>query len=535
MSLHAAAQHLAAQGRGGDDQLVHMSTNEVRSLQDLAKAHGTSLTINPKTGLTEALSLQSFLPMAAGAAMTGLSGGAINPMTAGLIMGGLGYASTGSLTKGLTMGLGAYGGAGLGEGLANMGASAETSGNMLQSGLNKAGIDMAPSQYNALSDVEKARLFTTDASGSIAPDISKQQLFSQGMSEAAANPVKPSLDTFKTGISEAISNPSAIPAGMGGWGSLAKYGASALSPVISEAMQPKPLDPFSPASSPNPVYTYNRGTATPMPSADPYGVEQTYFPTAGYVRTAAAGGSISSYAEGGPAMQGLPAKGPIEQMSNANSVGQNTGYPQADIRHGAYATPWQTPISRNMLEGAADTGVNPITGEMNFAGGGTALADQTRAKPDDYIQQAYEKAQSTNDIPKLRKLENERSIRASINSGMTKGLRGEPGILGTKGLYAAGGLSDLGGYSDGGRLLRGPGDGVSDSIPAVIGHKQPARLADGEFVVPARIVSEIGNGSTEAGARKLYAMMDRVQKARAKTTGKGRVAKNTNADRYLPA
>jgi hypothetical protein len=100
---------------------------------------------------------------------------------------------------------------------------------------------------------------------------------------------------------------------------------------------------------------------------------------------------------------------------------------------------------------------------------------------------------------------------------------------------ARGGISDLGDYSDGGRLLRGPGDGVSDSIPAMIGRKRPARLADGEFVIPARIVSELGNGSTEAGARKLYAMMDRVQRARGKTTGKGKVAKNTRAEKYLPA
>jgi len=95
-----------------------------------------------------------------------------------------------------------------------------------------------------------------------------------------------------------------------------------------------------------------------------------------------------------------------------------------------------------------------------------------------------------------------------------------------------GGISDLGGYSDGGRLLRGPGDGVSDSIPATIGGKQPARLAEGEFVVPARIVSELGNGSTEAGAKKLYAMMDRVQKARRKTKN---VAADTKAHKYLPA
>ena len=100
---------------------------------------------------------------------------------------------------------------------------------------------------------------------------------------------------------------------------------------------------------------------------------------------------------------------------------------------------------------------------------------------------------------------------------------------------AGGGMSHLGDYSDGGRLLKGPGDGVSDSIPAMIGQRRPARLADGEFVVPARIVSELGNGSTDAGARKLYAMMDRVQRARGGTTGKGRVAKNSRADKHLPA
>ena len=100
---------------------------------------------------------------------------------------------------------------------------------------------------------------------------------------------------------------------------------------------------------------------------------------------------------------------------------------------------------------------------------------------------------------------------------------------------AQGGISHLGDYSDGGRLLRGPGDGVSDSIPATIANKQPARLADGEFVVPARIVSELGNGSTEAGARKLYQMLARVQNARKKSIGQGRVAVNSRAEKLLPA
>jgi|TARA_R110000868_G_scaffold55598_1_gene172888 hypothetical protein len=94
------------------------------------------------------------------------------------------------------------------------------------------------------------------------------------------------------------------------------------------------------------------------------------------------------------------------------------------------------------------------------------------------------------------------------------------------------GIASLGGYSDGGQLLRGPGDGVSDDIPATISGRQPARLADGEFVVPARIVSELGNGSTEAGARKLYAMMDRIKATRSKAKN---IAANTKADKHLPA
>jgi hypothetical protein len=108
---------------------------------------------------------------------------------------------------------------------------------------------------------------------------------------------------------------------------------------------------------------------------------------------------------------------------------------------------------------------------------------------------------------------------------------------------AGGGLADtavaqrmmrgghLGSYSDGGRLLKGPGDGMSDDIPAKIGRKQPARLADGEFVVPADVVSGIGNGSTDAGAKRLYQMMDRVRSAR---TGSKKQGREIKAEKYLP-
>lgn len=97
--------------------------------------------------------------------------------------------------------------------------------------------------------------------------------------------------------------------------------------------------------------------------------------------------------------------------------------------------------------------------------------------------------------------------------------------------YEMGGLAALAAGGMPPRYLRGGGDGMSDSIPARIGEKQEARLADGEFVVPADVVSHIGNGSSNAGAKKLYAMMDRVRQAR---TGKTRQAPAVNMRRMMP-
>jgi hypothetical protein len=92
--------------------------------------------------------------------------------------------------------------------------------------------------------------------------------------------------------------------------------------------------------------------------------------------------------------------------------------------------------------------------------------------------------------------------------------------------FADGGLSNVP------RFLSGGGDGMSDSIPATINDRQPARLADGEFVIPADVVSHLGNGSSKAGAKQLYAMMDRV---RNKRTGKKKQAPAVNPKRMMPA
>ena len=89
----------------------------------------------------------------------------------------------------------------------------------------------------------------------------------------------------------------------------------------------------------------------------------------------------------------------------------------------------------------------------------------------------------------------------------------------------------LGAYSDGGHFLKGPGDGMSDDIPARIGGHQEARLANEEFVIPADVVSHLGNGSSEAGAKVLYKMMDKIRHARTGTTKQG---KQINPDKFMP-
>ena len=100
--------------------------------------------------------------------------------------------------------------------------------------------------------------------------------------------------------------------------------------------------------------------------------------------------------------------------------------------------------------------------------------------------------------------------------------------------YAHGGIASLGEYAAGGKLLKGPGDGMSDSIPAVIKGPKPQRaaLAQGEFVIPADVVSHLGNGSTDAGAKRLYSMMDKIRMAR---TGSKKQGRQINPAKFMPA
>ena len=111
--------------------------------------------------------------------------------------------------------------------------------------------------------------------------------------------------------------------------------------------------------------------------------------------------------------------------------------------------------------------------------------------------------------------------------------RGPQGQLNLAGLSSLN-VNNPYGYAEGGYLSGGnvPGDGMSDSIPAMIGRGQQAALSEGEFVIPADVVSHLGNGSSNAGSKQLYAMMDQVRKDRTGTTKQG---KEINPERYMPA
>ena len=248
------------------------------------------------------------------------------------------------------------------------------------------------------------------------------------------------------------------------------------------------------------------------------------------------------------------AGGPVEMMSNQNAMGANTMYPMANMSTSAFATPYQSPVSTNMLAPSGDTGVG-MGGEPNMQGTRMAEGGIARLASGGFFKNVLgDAAQLVGDIGGgavnfVSNLGEGRVSLASPDHGggyqpedySKNSYTYDPNKYKTytapnpntyKAQYAGGGIASLGSYSDGGRMLKGPGDGMSDSIPARIGAKQEARLADGEFVVPADVVSHLGNGSTDAGAKRLYSMMDKVRQAR---TGRKAQGRQIKPNKYMPA
>ena len=509
MGLHTLAKHVQDKGRGNDKLLVHMTQGEVNGLQALAKAHGGSLTINPETGLAEAGFLEQVLPIAAAAAATYFTAGAAAPALeaalAGTMFAGAGGAlagaGAGALVGGTTAalqgqnvgqsaGYGAIGG-GIAGGLGaySGGISAPTGGEAV---LNAAPV--APGVAGGLPTA--------------LPPVGSADEITMGMAQNANTGMPPTQGPNGTTVmpTPGTTSPPAATANMGGVRAPTTY--SGLNDWQKAAILSAPGFGYYLGSNyptnPSNATAQNFHLATLSPNfkgSTPSNPDPYY--TAQYT-------DYQKHAGGG--------------LMDLAGGGNTPMYPGSQQIPSQYATPSQAPISSSALNASYEPKTNAYTGEMNLASGGD-IKKKKRADltPETNLARTDPYSASVAGLNNLRHaayLENAPPSQAAMNT-----LGGIP-------TAAGGGLAALGGYSDGGQLLKGPGDGVSDNIPATIGNKQPARLADGEFVVPARIVSEIGNGSTDAGAKKLYAMMNRVQNKRRTTKN---VATNTKADKYLPA
>jgi len=199
--------------------------------------------------------------------------------------------------------------------------------------------------------------------------------------------------------------------------------------------------------------------------------------------------------------------------------------------------PTPSPISAPAASASGNLFSDPMKyiGDHKFLAGSSALAGAVGSRPDPYMPEEY-----NGPLKRFRLSSDYRGVTPYAEGGITDlGAMGYDRMVGEQPMYssnmAAGGISNLGSYSDyarGGRMLKGPGDGMSDSIPASIAGKRPARLATEEFVVPADVVSHLGNGSSDAGAKQLYAMMDKVRTAR---TGRKSQGREINPQKYMPA
>jgi hypothetical protein len=520
MSIHTLAKHVQQKGRGNDKMLVHMTPNEVHGLQALAKLHGGSLTTNPETGLPEAGFLEQVLPIVAMAAATYFTAGAAAPalsaafgssMAGGIAAGslaGAGVGAIGAAAQDKDVGQGAlYGGIG---GAISGGMGAYGDANVL------SGATPTPSP-----DVVNQVALDASVTGQI-----------PGESGAALTPVQQSAMDPNAGLAGTTPGmpPSGAPIPP------TAEGNAAAAQNLSQQQRVEALNKLAEAKGAG--VTSNAYGSTPGPNAEqslyqtqnagkfgpegniysdlkatppPPGSEPSYYST-----ITTPGGKLATQA-----LPGIGADIGMNEQSFQSPTEDNSSQSTLSADFQGYTPRQPKPYYQaQYTRYAADGGL------MALAGGGSA--EEKKKKQRATLTADRTMAAMSADQAGLAMLNNARyganMAGASPLSSMTLG--DLPSVAG-----AGGGLADLGGYSDGGRLLKGPGDGMSDNIPAQIGRKQPARLADGEFVVPADVVSHLGNGSTDAGAKRLYAMMDKVRQAR---TGKKKQAPAINYKQGVP-
>jgi len=525
MSLHLAAQHLQSQGRGDDDHLVHMTTGELQSLQKLAKQHGGSLTINPKTGLPEAGFLSAVLPMALGAvggaflpemlAGTALEGSA-GLVSAGLI-GAADYALTGSLGQGIMAGFGAYSGANLEQSIANYGAAGDQAAANITSSTTPP-----PTPTTNTIAPDTSTTLTPDAQPQVAPNYNVNAQGYPSSAPVGTTPTETGGGGYKTPIARqsfttGLQNVANAPGDFfkKNWMPVASVGVP-LALAAAKANQPTPYTLSSP-SIPNPLKlnSPNFQASIPAQPTPPYQAQYTNYVANPY--TAKQGGLMD-----------------VKKYSRAGEIYDDVKMAQEGIQsldnyYKASKDPLDTPHNMALAIAKPDAGIYSLSNAEYSKSDPLSIAQANHIKLVKGIQPGVLGGYNPYSVLDQADKTSQQDIASSAPSSSVP-------YASAKGGQLPGGLSlhgsDLGSYSDGGHLLKGPGDGVSDSIPATIGGHQPARLAEGEFVIPARIVSELGNGSTDAGAKRLYEMMDRIKAKRAKAKD---IAADTKAYKFLPA
>jgi hypothetical protein len=464
------AQGGEAYGRGGDSMLVHMNPREVAGLQALARSNGTSMTINPNTGYPEAFNLKALLPALIGLGLNAFApgvgsaiGSALGTSSAvgtGVAVGGATALGTGSLKKGIMAGLGAYGGAGLGEGLAG------------------SGLAGTPPPTPGMEGVAGSGLSTT-------PPPTDPSLVGNQYSLSSGNPsgfnADPTDPLFKS-TSRSLTTPTSFTS--------ANMGTGVTTPSVFPP-QPEVFEVMG--ASPG-------GTgATVSPSTTMSSVTKPGLTT----------GQAFKYGSAAltPALQPEPLEAPKSTaMIRPYDFDYNpdTGAydrPAGDTSEAAYFSPTFT--ARDPYLAAAGGGLMDSMRTVNFD------------KEDDYYAAGGLTAFKQGGRPKSRPL---------VGEDYYRFMGRDDTMLGTAEKNFAGGGTP--------RFLSGGGDGMSDDIPAVIGDKQPARLADGEFVIPADVVSHLGNGSSKAGAKRLYEMMADIRRER---TGTKKQAPAIKPSKFMPA
>jgi hypothetical protein len=641
--MASSVQKVQSQGRLNDSMLVHMNPQEVAGLQALARQKGTTLTINPQTGLPEAFNLGSILPAIAGAALTPVLGPA-----APLVVGGLGALMTGSLEQGLMMGLGAFGGAGLAGSAANLaapaamateaaalaaptavGGAAGTTGLMASAApattLAQA-TQLAPAasvgglglQASALPAITEA---TTAAAGSSlvptaaeAANLAGAATGSTGLSAAATPAFIPDIGTaaqasMPLAAPEAMANAIAPPMSYGervleGFGKVFDSPSSLMDFVgenkmnLASSLAPS-LIPETPEEAERKKamirpYEYQVDNLSGAP-IDMAGTETERF-RGRFVEKEpyyVAKGGLLSLAEGGEASSSAAPSGETIYVSPAEAqvynqiaaVQRAAGIPSLNLGNISItekvvskpytSSPYITRPTPSTIE--KDYGVYrpKVEDSVNYRGsseGEGELSPQDAARAyQDISPREYKRGGGVKSVRKpisrddpfyefgldMYKIAQEQFV----DGGMT-GYSYDPTTNSYK-MMASGGLTSLkaGGLREGafivpadvishlgngsseagmkivqerlkGRPIKGPGDGMSDSIPTTIAGKQPARVANEEAEIPPEVVAALGGGSLEKGAKKLYEMMDKIRQDR---TGKKKQAPAVKAEKYMPA